>query len=264
MNPTPVPDPDEGVDAGGFGDWLRDTAAMLRGTGGADVACGSCVGCCVSSYYIWLRPEDRVAFDEVPEQFLLQGRDQPQGHHLMGYHDDGRCPMLTPAGCRIYADRPQTCRDYDCRIFAAAGIDAGGDEKRVINARIRAWRFRYASETERLRHAAIQAAAAFIRGQPQAFAGGVPTAPTGVAVLALKAHAVFLDPEVDSCDPAVVAQAVIEASRAFDSGNGGSHEFVIAADAGRYRLAAGPSRRSGSTRPGLFRVAGPGGRWCAP
>jgi len=209
------------IDAGVFGDWLREAEAMLRGTGGADVPCGSCVGCCVSSYYIWLRPEDRVAYDEVPEEFLLRGRDQPAGHHLMGYRDDGRCPMLTASGCRIYADRPQTCRDYDCRIFAAAGIEAGGDEKRVINERVRAWRFRYADESDHAAQAAIAAAAAFIRGNPAAFAGNAPTAPTGIAVLALKAHRVFLDPGVESCDPATVAQAVIEASRAFDVNKGG-------------------------------------------
>ena len=146
------------IDAGFFADWLREAEAMLRGTGGADVACGSCVGCCVSAYHIWLRPEDRVAYDEVPEEFLLRGRDQPAGHHLMGYRNDGRCPMLTASGCRIYADRPQTCRDYDCRIFAAAGIEAGGEPKRVINERIRAWRFRYADAADRAAHAAVTAA----------------------------------------------------------------------------------------------------------
>ena len=209
------------VEAGPFADWLRGAEAMLRGTGGADVPCGSCVGCCVSSYHIWLRPEDRVAYDEVPEEFLLRGRDQPAGHHLMGYRDDGRCPMLTATGCRIYADRPQTCRDYDCRIFAAAGIEAGGDAKRIINDRVRAWRFTYADAADRAAHAAIKATAAFIRGNAEAFAGNAPTAPTGIAVLALKAHRVFLDPGIDSCDPAAVAQAVIKASRAFDSGKGG-------------------------------------------
>lgn len=205
------------IDAGLFADWLREAEAMLRGTGGADVPCGSCVGCCVSSYHIWLRPEDRVAYDEVPEQFLLRGRDQPQGHHLMGYHDDGRCPMLAASGCRIYTDRPQTCRDYDCRIFAAAGIEAGGLPKRVINERIRAWRFRHADDADRAEHAAVTAAARFIQRHPEAFSGTAPTAPTGVAVLALKARGVFLDPEIQTRDDRSIAQAIIEASRRFDA-----------------------------------------------
>ena len=212
----------EHVDAGLFGDWLRETHAMLRGTGGSDVPCGTCVGCCVSSYHIWLRPEDRVAYDEVPEAFLLQGRGQPPGHHLMGYRDDGRCPMLTAQGCRIYADRPQTCRDYDCRIFAAAGIEAGDDAKRVINERVRAWRFRYADEAERATHGAITAAATFIRQHAEAFGGAAPTAPTGIAVLAVKSHRVFLDPGIESCDPAAIVKAITEASRAFDANTGDS------------------------------------------
>jgi Fe-S-cluster containining protein len=210
----------EDIDAGIFASWLRETEAMLRGTGGADVPCGSCVGCCVSSYYIWLRPEDRVAYDEVPEEFLLRGRDQPAGHHLMGYREDGRCPMQTASGCRIYADRPQTCRDYDCRIFAAAGIEAGGDEKRVINERIRAWRFRHAGDADRASQAAIAAAAAFIQANAPAFVSKAPTAPTGIAVLALKAHRVFLDPAVESCDAAEIARRITEASRAFDAKQG--------------------------------------------
>ncbi|MEY4762007.1 MAG: hypothetical protein RLZZ200_1863 [Pseudomonadota bacterium] len=205
------------IDAGHFGDWLRETEAMLRGTGGSNVPCGSCVGCCVSSYHIWLRPEDRVAYDEVPEEFLRQGRGQPPGHHLMGYHDDGRCPMLTAQGCRIYADRPQTCRDYDCRIFAAAGIEAGDAARQVINERVRAWRFRYADDAECSAHAAITATATFIRQHAGAFGGTAPTAPTGIAVLALKSHRVFLEPDVESCDPVDLAKAIIEAGKAFDA-----------------------------------------------
>jgi hypothetical protein len=161
-----------------------------------------------------------VAYDEVPEAHLLRGRDQPAGHHLMGYRDDGRCPMLTASGCRIYADRPQTCRDYDCRIFAAAGIEAGGDEKRIINERIRAWRFRHAGDADRAAQAAIAAAAAFIQTHASAFAGAAPTAPTGIAVLALKAHRVFLDPAVESREAAELARRITAAGRAFDAQQG--------------------------------------------
>ena len=212
---------DEPRDAGLFGDWLRDIAAMLRGTGGVEVPCGDCVGCCVSSYTIWLRPTDRVAYEAVPEARLLRARDQPPGHYLIGFDDDGRCAMLQSGGCRIYADRPQTCRDYDCRIFVAAGIEAGGEDKRVINERVRAWRFHYADDVELRIHAAVRAAAAFIRDHAAAFAGRAPTAPTGIAVLALKAHRVFLAPDVERQEPAVVAAALLAEARDFDTGTGG-------------------------------------------
>ena len=52
--------------------------------------------------------------------------------------------MLSCGNCTIYAQRPQTCLDYDCRVFAAAGIDAGGADKAVINRRVHEWRFRFA------------------------------------------------------------------------------------------------------------------------
>ena len=39
----------------------------------------------------------------------------------------GHCAYLDDATnlCLIHDERPRACRDYDCRVFAAAGIDAG-------------------------------------------------------------------------------------------------------------------------------------------
>jgi len=137
---------------------------------------------------------------------------------MISYQVDGKCPMLAAGKCSIYAHRPQTCRDYDCRIFAAAGIDAGGADKVVINTRVHAWRFTYANNSERRAHAAITAAATFIREQRAHFPGGrAPTAPTGIAVLALKAYAVFVDAGVNEQSPEQIALAIIAASRAFDA-----------------------------------------------
>jgi hypothetical protein len=137
---------------------------------------------------------------------------------MMGYRDNGHCPMLQDGNCSIYEDRPQSCRDYDCRIFAAAGIDAGGDDKHVINERVRQWEFTYASEEERRLHESVRAAATFIKTKGESFPGGrAPTAPTGIAVLALKSYKVFLSNETR--DDRDTARAIIEASRAFDSGS---------------------------------------------
>lgn len=209
----------EEIDAGLFGNWLQQTAEVLRGEAEVPVPCGTCVGCCVSSYFIPLRPEDEAARARVPEQLLVHAPGQASDHHMMGYGPDGCCPMFNAGRCIIYVDRPQTCRDYDCRIFAAAGIEAGGPEKRIINQRIRAWRFRYGHETERRQHAAIRTAAAFIRDRRDCFPGGrAPVAPTGIAVLALKAHGVFLDPVSASRPDAQIALAIIQASREFDAG----------------------------------------------
>jgi hypothetical protein len=138
---------------------------------------------------------------------------------MMGYREDGTCPMLKAGKCSVYQHRPQTCRDYDCRIFAAAGIDAGGADKSVINDRVRAWRFTYPTDEDRRVHDAVKAAAVFIREHRPDFPGGrAPTAPTGIAVLALKVYRLFLDPELGNKSNATLAMAIIKASGAFDAG----------------------------------------------
>jgi hypothetical protein len=127
--------------------------------------------------------------------------------------------MLEAGRCTIYAQRPQTCRDYDCRFFAAAGLDAGGPERSVINNRVRQWRFSYPTTTDRRAHDAVRAAAAFLQHESQRFpAGFAPTRPTGIAVLAVKTHAVFLAHEAAATDPALLARAMLEASQRFDAG----------------------------------------------
>ena len=208
--------PAEEIAAGAFGQWLAEAHASLRGERDADVPCGDCVGCCVSSYFIPVRPQDTGAIARIPAELLV--RAPARGDALMGYRDDGTCPMFQAGKCSIYSDRPQTCRDYDCRIFAAAGIDAGGDDKHVINRRVHAWRFEYTNTAEGEAHDAIRSAATFIRDKRESFPGGrAPTAPTGIAVLALKVYAVFLDPNLKTKSDADIATAIIAASRAFDA-----------------------------------------------
>jgi hypothetical protein len=206
------------IAAGAFGAWLEQARDSLHGNRGADVPCGDCVGCCVSSYFIPVRPEDKDALDTIPAKYLVNAPNEPRGQWLMGYREDGTCPMLVDRKCTIYGQRPQTCRDYDCRVFAAAGIDAGGDDKIVINRRVHAWRFTYPSAADVAAHEAVKAAAAFIATKRESFPGGrAPTAPTGIAVLALKVYSVFMDPPVGARPDADIALAIIAASREFDS-----------------------------------------------
>jgi Fe-S-cluster containining protein len=182
-----------GVAAGAFGAWLLQMRASLAGDAGTQVPCGDCVGCCVSSYYIPVRPHEHAARAAIPSSLLVSAPGQSSGLALLGYRADGTCPMLQAGQCTIYDARPQTCRDYDCRIFAAAGIAAGGEDKAVINRRVNAWRFEYPAEADRQAHRAVLAAAAFIRDRREAFPGRrAPTAPTGIAVLAIKAYDVFV------------------------------------------------------------------------
>lgn len=207
------------LDAGPFSDWLRAMRAVLRDEQGAAVPCGDCVGCCVSSYPIPLRPGDLVARQRVPEGFLLPVPGRSPENLLMGFREDGTCPFLDSRACTIYADRPQTCRDYDCRIFAATGLEPAG-ERPVIRERVRAWRFSYPGDADRAAQSAVQRAARFIRDQcagfpPQLRAGQ----PTATAVLAIKCYEVFMAPERGSTSdlpPAAGIAAVLAAVRAFD------------------------------------------------
>jgi Fe-S-cluster containining protein len=210
-----APGPPGSVPAGEFGAWLAAARASLKGAAGTEVPCGECVGCCVSSYHIALRATDGVALRRAPAQFLRNAAQEGDALAWLGYRADGRCPMLAERGCTIYADRPQTCRDYDCRVFAAAGTLAGGEQRAVINARVQSWEFSYADEAARAAHRAVSAAAGFIREHAALWPPGwAPTGPTGIAVLALKVYAVFLAP----CpgDDAAIALAVFGAARDFD------------------------------------------------
>jgi Fe-S-cluster containining protein len=210
-------EPENKVAAGDFGKWLAQIRASLRGEGGTDVPCGDCVGCCVSSYFIPVRPEDKEALAVIPTNLLVTAPGQKNGHVMMGYREDGTCPMLNSGKCSIYQQRPQTCRDYDCRIFAAAGIEAGNKDKHVINKRVREWQFTYATEADQLAHNAVLAAATFIKDKGSSFPGGrAPTAPTGIAVLAIKVYAIFLGNQLAMSEPEI-ASSIIKASREFDS-----------------------------------------------
>jgi len=182
------------IDAGPFGAWLAAARASLRGEGpGLDVPCGECVGCCTSSLFIHVGPDEKDTLAMIPTRLLVRAPGRPRGHKLLGFVQDGSCPMFKVGACSIYEHRPRTCRHYDCRMLAAAGIDAG-DDKPVINERVHDWVFSYESDAEKRAHAAVRAAAAFIRDERASFPGGAaPSSPDQIAVLALKVYELFLD-----------------------------------------------------------------------
>jgi hypothetical protein len=212
---TPRSPSDATVDAGDFGLWLSQARAALRGNGGMNVPCGDCVGCCTSGYSVFLRPHDK-AIDIVPAKFLsgVPGRAYP--HAKMDPLHNGHCPMFSEGKCSIYSSRPQTCLDYDCRIFAAAGIEAGASRP-VINERVKAWRFTFNNEDELIAYRAVNSAAEFIRQNAKLLpANWNATSPSAIAVLAIKTYQVFTD-EASDRSAKEICQQVIEAVRTFDS-----------------------------------------------
>lgn len=206
------------LDAGEFSTWLRRFQEALRDGSDNDVACGDCVGCCSSSYFIHVAPDERETLGRIPAEAFVPAPGGPAGHVMMGCTPEGRCPMLADdRRCTIYAHRPRTCRTYDCRIFAAAGIPAGGPDKSVINDRVKSWRFSYASAADREIHRAVRRAAAFVRNHAKLFPGGrIPTDPAQLAILALRVHPVFLEPSSKIRSDAELARAIVERSRGTD------------------------------------------------
>lgn len=205
-----------GIDAGDFGAWLIQAREALRGSGGSAVPCGDCTGCCTSSYSIEVRPGDAAALEYIPAASLYRSIGSTPGNWTVRPQPDGHCPMLKCGQCTIYTHRPQTCLDYDCRVFAAAGIEAGGEDKAVINRRVREWRFRFATHEDRETHVAIMAAAAFIRDARAYFPPGTaPLNPLGIAALALRVYPLFMNADPGP-DGAQLARAVVAAGAAFD------------------------------------------------
>jgi uncharacterized protein len=129
---------DGSLDAGEFSSWLGALRGAWRGEHDADVPCGSCTACCTSSQFVHIGPEEVETLAHVPRDLLFAAPGLPTGHFVLGYDERGHCPMFTGSGCSIYSHRPKTCRDYDCRVFAAAGLDPG---KPLIARQVRRWRF---------------------------------------------------------------------------------------------------------------------------
>lgn len=209
--------------AGDFSSWLRHTRSALLIENGADVDCGACIACCSSSQFIHVRPEETRTLDRIRKDILVAAPGLPKGHVLLGYDKNGFCPMMVNGKCSIYEHRPLTCRNYDCRIFTAAGITAGDDKSRITQ-RVACWKFSYPTEGDRDEHLAVQAAAKFIRDHAECFPRGkIPKTSTQLAILAIKVYDVFLKKHGGSAKTGLtssdteVADAIVEACRKFDA-----------------------------------------------
>jgi Fe-S-cluster containining protein len=181
------------VPAGNFVQWLAGAEASLRfGTIGADVPCGTCRGCCRSSMFIHIKPEETRTLNRIPRALLFPAPAQPKGHLLMGYNDQGQCPMFVNNQCSIYEDRPQTCRDYDCRVFAATGIAVDEQNQPEIANRVKQWVFEYESDEDGEQHKIVKQAASFLEKNRDLFPpGSLPGYPVQLAALSIRIYRVF-------------------------------------------------------------------------
>jgi Fe-S-cluster containining protein len=183
----------DAVPAGDFSPWLAGMRAAIRGERASDVPCGSCTGCCTSSQFIHIGPDETDTLAHLPAELLFTAPGWPAGHVLMGYDERGHCPMLIDGACSVYAHRPRTCRTYDCRVFPAAGIEVDEPAKAAIRERTQRWRFDHPTPTDRVEHAAVLAAATYLEAGPGVLPdASAPRTATARAVVAVEIHRAFL------------------------------------------------------------------------
>lgn len=198
---------DEPLAAGGFGEWLAGMQRALRREADADVPCRGCTACCTSSQFVHIEPDETGTLALIPSSLLFPAPRAPRGHVLMGYDEQGHCPMLIEGACSIYEHRPRTCRTYDCRVFPAADIELDDAEQRAIASRARRWHFDHDTDVDTVLHEAVRAAARFVDERADVLPeGSTPVNATQRAVLAVQIHAEFIGE--GEPDPQAVRTAV--------------------------------------------------------
>ncbi len=173
--------------AGDFGPWLSAMQAALRGEADAEVPCGRCTACCTSSQFVPIGPDETDTLAHIPAELLFPAPRLSKGHVVLGYDERGHCPMLVDGRCSIYEHRPRTCRTYDCRIFAATGLEVDADDptKDPIARRVNEWHFTFPADDDRRLQAAVRSAVRAVRA----------TSVTQLAVVAIERYEEFLTPE---------------------------------------------------------------------
>ena len=174
--------------AGHLPTWAEDMRAALAGERDAEVPCGSCTACCRSSQFVHIAPDETATLSRIPRALLFPAPGRPKGHVVLGYDERGHCPMLVDDRCSIYADRPRTCRTYDCRVFAATGVRP--EDKPLVAAQAERWQFVGPTERGDAMRAAARWLAEHADSLPERVA---PRTATQLAVLAVEVHEAFLD-----------------------------------------------------------------------
>lgn len=211
-SPSPLSWPADKA-AGKFAPWLRQTINIIHNRSEATVPCAECSACCNSAYFVHIRPSDTQALAHIPKALTFAAPGLPKGHRLLGYDENGRCPMYVDGGCSIYEFRPQTCRQYDCRVFAATGIGVEAQNDGAPRTRIKQqaerWSFEFSSDDDSEAFSAVQLAAKFLNAHADAFPlGFLPASNTQRAILAIESYALFLAPKHRSTNNLTTEQTV--------------------------------------------------------
>lgn len=186
------------VNAGEFSSWIEEFTRTMRGVGGGSVPCGECVGCCTSAKFIHIRPTDKDAINVIPKELMFQAPGLPNGYYLLGYNEEGHCPLFKSGKCSIYNSRPETCRQYDCRVLAATNVRVT-DESEEITRKVNSWEFEFSSDESIELHNSVKLAAEFLSNYKNEFPDGyLPSQSTQLSVMAIRVHSIFIGHTMDS------------------------------------------------------------------
>jgi len=142
--------------------------------------------------FIHIKPSEKKTIRRIPPELLFQAPWRPKGHLLLGYNEQGHCLMLVDNKCSIYDARPQSCRDYDCRVFAATGVAVDATRQPEIAKRVAAWVFEHESAESREEEARLKSAAAFLCQNRDLFPPeSIPYNPSEIALLAIGIYRAF-------------------------------------------------------------------------
>lgn len=120
---------------------------------GMTVPCGTCTACCSTDMPVGLTKEEaqRLPHELMPH-FIGTEIENGEPMRYVLAHTNGHCSQYDPENkvCTIYATRPKSCRDFDCRATWLSGMrvhsDAkGGDE---FNRALDDWRTEFHSDAD--------------------------------------------------------------------------------------------------------------------
>ena len=95
--------------------------AWWRGEAGP-VPCGTCSACC---HYAGIVVDEKRDAARLPHLLTERAAD---GALVLQQRPDGACAHLGANGCTVYNRRPAVCRSFDCRVYAAMGLDRRCDD----------------------------------------------------------------------------------------------------------------------------------------
>jgi len=186
------------INAGEFSNWIEGFTQSMKGPGEGNVPCGECVGCCTSFKFIHIRPTDKSALKVISKELMFQAPGLPEGHYILGYDQEGNCPMFKSGKCSIYESRPETCRQYDCRVFAASKLKVS-DVSEEIAKKVKSWEFEYSSARSIELSNAVKSAGIFLSEYADKFPTGfIPSQSSQLAVMAVRIHPLFLEHTLDT------------------------------------------------------------------